>query len=65
MSTKETEMVSTKQDLGNFKISLDDLKEIVNMDNRYISKELGGDIKISSNLIVKKHNGIKAICDAL
>ena len=65
MSTKETEMVSTKEGLGNFKITLDDLKEIVNMDNRYISKELGGDIKISSNLIVNKHKGIKAIFDAL
>ena len=35
------------------------------MDNRYSSKELGGEVKISSDLIVNKLKGVQAIADGL
>ena len=64
MSTKEQELVLTSGhkesllgDQGNFKWTCEDLKEIVHMDNRY-EKEDGSGAKLSSDLIVRKFEGI-------
>lgn len=51
-------------DQGDFKFTCNDLKDVVDMDNRY---GLNGneDVRISSDLIVNKLGGIQNIADGL
>jgi len=72
MRTKEQELVLTnghkdsllQEDSGDFKYKASELKEVVDMDNRY-PKEAGSDVKISSDIICNKLGGIQSIADGL